>query len=172
MYSFGIGGLLRFETKLLNWSKVACEIHIFDPGARRWKAPKIKGLNIHELGIASKNMEKTKFKAYTSLVEHFEHHKRTVNVLQIDVKGTEKDVLPEIAALPVHQRPQKILVEGHWWGSSAIRVFDNILLALRKAGYAMFHMEPNYYDDCCTEFLSYRLWPGHSFELSSSLCCI
>lgn len=157
VYSFGVGGKFGFEEQLLRRNKHGCEVHMYDPDASRWRAPNLNSLHIHDFGLATEKTERSNFKSYRSFLKMNGHTKRTVNVLKMDAEGIERTVLPEIASLPLHQRPQQILVEVHFQTTNKghermIKDFDRALLALRKAGYVIFHMEQNYYCSTCTEF--------------------
>jgi hypothetical protein len=125
-----------------------CEIDIFDFTSKdTWKPPRSPGVRLHKLGVTSVAKSTDIFKSYAEIMAFLGHANRTVNVLKIDIEGSEFDVLPEVAAMPIDRRPQQILVEMHLSGGIHLQVreSDDVLLRLREAGYVMTHTEVNYF---------------------------
>lgn len=158
VYSFGIGGKFGFESDLIRLTKESrteCEVHLFDPRAKKWsdRQPKLPNLHVHAFGLASEGQETDTFRSYTSFLKQFGHTGRTVNLLKLDIERAEVNILPQIAQLPKRMRPQQILVEIHWKNTAKeYEVMDNVIVQLRDAGYVMFHTEHNFFASMCTEF--------------------
>lgn len=148
VYSFGSNGNVDFERALLELAP-HCEIHIFDPGNYDQRVKRLlPTAHYHRYGLKpsyetdpslhlNKILPGGVFKTFQEVVQQLQHTKRTVDIFKIDIEGGEWTTFQDWLSADVLL--QQILVEVH----DAPPIANDFFAQLHKAGYAMFHKEPN-----------------------------
>lgn len=158
VYSLGSNMNFKFEQDV--FKRTQCVSYTFDPTIESLKAKayleenRMPYINFHSTAIcADKKAKKIKGKTYTcqsiaSVMEEHDHHH--LDLLKIDIEGSEFEVVPELLNSVV--RPSQIFVEMHGTNWKKIRGFFEKLF---EAGYVLFHKERNHWG-CdgfrCVEF--------------------
>jgi FkbM family methyltransferase len=167
VYSFGIGRDLRFELDLIE--RFGVTVHAFDPTpiALAWVETQTlpSALHVHPLGVADEDgtarfaapskahwesfsMVRTQgvgesvdapVRRIATLMSDLGHDR--VDLIKMDIEGTEYAVLPDLLASGV--RPAQILIEFHhrWREAGPARTRDAIRL-LQKHGYRIADVSP------------------------------
>jgi hypothetical protein len=170
VYSFGSNGDYSFEHGIIG--RRECEIHTFDP-FNSGGGSHIQHITVHSYGLGNRSYttevlpkfgKSVELKSLTDIVKELGHSGRTIDILKVDVDGSELNIfdseeswkLFESADLKFNQ----LLIELHFQVVSpdtfAFRdknnaktapvggpVLDNMLRTISSKGFAMFHKEVN-----------------------------
>jgi len=157
VYSFGSNSESSFETQLSKATGNQCEIHIFDPTTGA--AP---GGTFHSWGLSAKTGTTRLSRGSTQAADYqvktlrdtmqaLGHEKRFIDVLKIDIEGSEWDAFEDILKEPLDFVGQ-IQVELHigalqWRAGPAKISYDmllNVVRRLYRNKLLLFSMELNY----------------------------
>ena len=145
VYSIGSRGDFQFE-RALQKEAPNCEIHIFDPEdfTAQLKKSSIQA-SFHAWGLSSSYTKLSipaklkgrplEFKTLSETMTLLEHVDRPITLFKIDCEGCEWKTYKDWLKHDIRQ----ILVETHGLNSDTRSFFQEI----KKAGYVMFHKEPN-----------------------------
>ena len=145
VYSVGSNGDFQFE-RALQKEAPNCEIHIFDPDdfTAQMKQSTLRAF-YHTWGLSSSYTNLTlptrlkgrplEFKTLSDTITLLEHVDRPITLFKIDCEGCEWKTYKDWLKQDIRQ----ILVETHGLTSDTHSFFQEI----HKAGYVMFHKEPN-----------------------------
>ena len=166
VYSFGIGTDISFDLSLIE--SFGCTIHGFDPTPKsvEWinrHSSLPAEFHFHNVGISDfdgalnlqppENQDHASFsiarsdtsvatlefpvKRLTTFMAELEHNQ--IDVLKIDIEGSEYGVLSDLAKSGV--RPKQLLIEFHpWLADDGIRSTKNSIEDLLELGYKVFHI--------------------------------
>jgi len=159
VYSVGSAGNFYFEESLQELlGPETCEIHVFDFGDFESKMPKNKNIYYHQWGLTNNdaiftNHQDKEMKTYDETRKILGHENDILDILKIDCEGCEWSQYESWIASNVRQ----VLVEVHMVPEDAHKFFQ----AHQKAGYVIFHKEPNTISpgSCCEEFSFIKLHP-------------
>lgn len=177
VYSFGCNGNVDFEKAVLEVAP-HCEIHIFDPGFYEMEVEtSLPNAHYHQYGVKpsyetdpslhlNKDLPEGEFKTFQEIVRELQHNKRTVDIFKMDIEGGEWTTFRDWVKGPGNMFSwmgtdillQQILIEVH----DAPIIANTFFAELHKAGYAMFHKEPNiqFAGGDCVEFGFIKLRPS------------
>jgi hypothetical protein len=153
VYSVGSKNRFDFERGILG-VRPDCEIHTFDPtslppGARDSAAAQI---NFHQIGMGGINGvlslgggcgDHCPVQTLTSLIRDLQHEDRVIDILKVDIEGSEYDALIDLlytCTFPINVR--QLQIELHTKGLLNFNV-QRLMLGLAHAGYTIFHKEAN-----------------------------
>lgn len=165
VYSFGIGYDFTFDAALIE--KYGCHVYAFDPteNVLKWLGTQTIPANFHYKGIALYDNNETltfysnpqghhfnhskdagevyevKVKAYTvaTIMKDLQHKK--VDLVKLDIEGSEYKVIDNFIA--TNFKPNQLLIEFHHFftGNSATEL---AIEKLRDYGYKLFAISPSY----------------------------
>ena len=155
VYSIGSEGDYAFETEMQNFG---FEVHTFDcTGDYGSNAP--QGVRFHKW--CADGHDHAPFYKLKTLMDRLGHHR--IDLLKMDIEGSEFATLPMLAELPAHRRPKQIAVEIHafgtghrWAGKRSVPTLKKtlaLMLQMHELGYRLVTREDNYLAPCCSEFL-------------------
>ena len=155
VYSIGSKGRFEFEEGVLA-VRPDCEIHTFDPTSRPpmpgSSAAAAGGLHFHAVGLGARDGtlplggvcgEACPVRALPALIRELGHEAAIIDLLKIDVEGSEYDALTDVlfsCQFPLNVR--QIQIELHTKGFLNWNV-QRLMLGLAHAGYTLFHKEAN-----------------------------
>lgn len=153
VYSIGSRGNVRFETSIRQLLP-HCEVHVFDPTDYHetisaalpsdsthfhpWGLQESQNSTLHAvetLKNRSANRPAGKYRSLQETLKILGHSERRIDIFKIDCDECEWATFHDWLEFDIRQ----ILVEVH----DAPAVVDDFFQALRNAGYAIFHKEPN-----------------------------
>ncbi len=153
MYSVGSKNKFDFESGILA-VRPDCEIHTFDPTSLP-PNPKYSfaaHINFHPLGLGGSDAmlslggtcgSQCPVKTLLSLIRDLHHEDRIIDILKIDIEGSEFDALINLlytCVFPINVR--QLQIELHTKGHLNVNV-QRLMLGLAHAGYTIFHKEAN-----------------------------
>eukprot|EP00051_Salpingoeca_urceolata_P017544 m.239993 g.239993 ORF g.239993 m.239993 type:complete len:384 (-) comp18985_c1_seq2:7-1158(-) len=150
VYSVGSNNEFSFERAVLGEISPDCEVFTFDPtvGAKpRNQPPAVQfrpwavANRDAEVTVAGPNRRRIKARGLqlSSMVRELGHANRTIDILKIDCEGCEWSTFRTWLGQGFIIR--QILVEVHDWGAG--KPPHDFFLHFAKAGYVIFHKEPN-----------------------------
>jgi len=150
MYSFGSREQFDFENAVhkLNTN---CEIHTFDPFVAGKYAPSY--LTFHPVGLEGKrsNLKDKTFLSLPDIVDSLDHENKTIDILKVDIEGSEFNVFTDNMFSELQARGVKIrqiLIEIHRSSKpedhpARVRAVRLLFDTLERHKYVIFHKEPN-----------------------------
>jgi FkbM family methyltransferase len=165
MYSFGVGDDISFDLAAIEL--FGLQVHGFDPSPKvpAWIASQdlppnytfhAYGLGVHDgqatffapnggamysmrerRGFGTEKEIPLSVHSLANIVQSLESH--CIDVLKIDIEGTEYDILPSIISCPVPIK--QLLIEFHHRiGAASLDDTVNAVQRLRVAGFQLFHV--------------------------------
>ena len=135
IYSVGSNGEFSFETDIKK-SKPQCEIHTFDRNL--YECPK-DICTFHQVTFGD-GIKPANSKNWQTILHELNHTNRFIDILKIDIEGTEYTFFPQILNNKKIALPRQILVELHPTNVSIIHdFFDD----MRNHHYTIFIKEQN-----------------------------
>lgn len=190
VYSFGINYDYSFDDAM---GKVGCEVHSFDPSMNITDHKRSTKVIFHKWGIAgfdkggfnsgtviykgkppehmTKKEKLTNWTVRTlkSIKDMLGHHHKLIDVLKIDIEGTEWAVLIDMFETDMIYGVRQLLVEWHlfttWPPRDEYTKFYHAYMKLRQAGFKEYHVEP-----CCHQVSPKVLnTQGHAFFVNTNI---
>jgi len=163
-YGFGVDGEVYFDEAWTAWLKdegLTCDMHAFDPvdGVTQGSMPAhLKAMNVafHPWGLNDKDgnfsIGWSQHMGFTleTIKARLGHSGRTIDILKLDIEGSEWAVFNHIFANCERARPvaHQILVELH---SPHISKLLDLVETWDRCGYRIFSKDLNYYCLHCVE---------------------
>ncbi|GFS21989.1 methyltransferase-like protein 24 [Elysia marginata] len=125
VYSFGIAFDFSFDDAM---AKHGCEVHSFDPSMETEDHKRSDRVWFHNMGLSSRNTDgylvkknplymKTdqtwKIRTLTSIKEMLGHKRRVIDVLKIDIEGSEWEVLDNLMEAGELSMVRQLSIEFH-----------------------------------------------------------
>lgn len=156
VYSVGSNGDFSFEVDLKQIMP-NCEIHVFD---QNFYVCPTKICNFHQAKFGDGSHGS---KTWEMVLEELNHKNQLIDILKIDIEGSEYDFFPQIFTSVQSFGPRQILVEVHPNKGKTIHKFFELL---RDNNYVIFNKEPNLLAGA--DFVEYAFFRLHSdfFEKS------
>ena len=165
VYSFGVGFDVSFDLALIH--EFGAEVYAFDPTPKslEWVQKNVNDNNFHlyPIGISFRNgsekfyisgglgttMQKNQASSYItvqmktlSTIMHELGHDY-IDILKIDIEGTEFAVIPEILASRVKFGQLSIEVHNRFYSDGNAKIKD-LIAQLNNAGFYIVSVSPNY----------------------------
>lgn len=143
VYSIGSNNDFSFEEGILRDISPACEIHTFDPtvGNQPSNLPKGGHVHFHPWGLSDR--VDGDYKTFGEMAKTLGHAKQEIDIMKIDCEGCEWSSFKSWFEGGISVR--QILIELHSGtegGPDAVPALA-FMTYLQKAGYVIFHKEPN-----------------------------
>ncbi|KAK3612599.1 hypothetical protein CHS0354_042107 [Potamilus streckersoni] len=157
VYSFGIGYRFDFDDDAIQY--YGCEMHCFDPSMTNFKHrhPGDKAI-FHPIGLAafdgilnaSTKTEKRlwEVRKLNTIRSMLNHTKRDIDILKMDVEGSEYASFLEMARSGELKHVRQICVELHSWAKETINEQITVMRTLYEHGFRIFMRERNLYHEC------------------------
>lgn len=144
IYSLGSNNDYSFETAMHDFYENV-EIHTFDAGVAKNKPDFVR---YHPYWISGSDLSPNK-RSLSSLITELGHADRTIDVLKIDIEGSEHEALMPAIRSGVFSRVNQLQLEVHlaWnaFGYSMMTPYKihEMMVALAEVGMHIFHKEAN-----------------------------
>ena len=152
VYSLGSNGDFSFERALLELVP-NCEVHVFDPGRYGSRVTLDSNIHYHQYGLKPSydtdpalldgkgELPRGNFLTLPQIIQELGHQGRTISVMKVDIEGGEWTTFRDWIGVQEEGGVliQQLLVEVH----DTPPIVNTMFAELHKAGYAMFHKEPN-----------------------------
>ena len=159
VYSFGVSDDSSFEEEM--HELMGCEVHSFDP-TPGLNPPAVKypsAITFHPWGLRGVDgtfaMRGVNVHGYTlhTIMKQLQHEGRRVNILKVDIEGSEWDAFNQLfAALDSDLPFDQVLVELHPQGNFNAGKVVELIVRFMERGYLPFHKELNgFYPTILTE---------------------
>jgi hypothetical protein len=135
VYSVGSNGDFSFEKELKKFIP-QCEIHAFDKNV--YECP-MNICTFHEI-IFGDGIQPNGSKSWLTIVKELGHTKRSIDILKIDIEGSEYAFFPLLLNSDKKSFPRQILVELH---PTNVTLVHNFFEELRKNHYVITIKENN-----------------------------
>ncbi|KAL3869042.1 hypothetical protein ACJMK2_041785 [Sinanodonta woodiana] len=157
VYSFGIGYRFDFDDDAIQY--YGCEMHCFDPSMNdfKYRYPGDKAI-FHPIGLgafdgilnASSKTEKRlwEVRKLNTIKSMLNHTKRDIDILKMDVEGSEYASFLEMARSGELKHVRQICVELHSWAKETINEQITAMRTLYEHGFRIFMRERNLYHEC------------------------
>lgn len=146
VYSVGSNDQWDFELGVLEHNP-GCEIHTFDPTVSKPEhKPAAANVVFHKIGLGRGET------SLTDMILQLGHSGRLLSSLKVDCEGCEVDLWEEIRDARVNTGADflQVHVEVHYYKQSPLYLWADFFTGARRAGFAMFHKEPNWDQSPCT----------------------
>lgn len=162
-YGVGVDGEVHFDEALVKYLP-HCEMHAFDPtpGSSAGLMPrKLQDLNItfhKNYGLTASdgplsigNLPDLEGRSLATIRRQLGHTQRPIDILKIDIEGSEWEVLESIMEGCDRSNPvaHQLQIEFH---SPKVRRFVNLVESMLQCGYRPFAKDTNYYCMHCIEY--------------------
>ncbi|UJR20132.1 hypothetical protein I4U23_023264 [Adineta vaga] len=137
IYSVGSNGDFSFETEIKKLIP-HCEIHAFDQNL--YSCP-TNICTFHRIVFGNGNQPNNS-KSWQTIIQQLNHTDRLIDILKIDIEGSEYDFFPLLFQSQKSTFPRQILVEVHPVNKTIIEDFFN---TFRKNSYVISNKENNLY---------------------------
>jgi len=144
VYSIGGNNEWSFERRICDeWQ---CEVHTFDPTIKVIRG-KPEGTSFHNIGLPVSNTSQTVFGYGTlmpldGIIRSLGHSEKWIDFLKVDCEEGEFSLI-DLLNSGYDLKARQILMEVHFFTEASAEKVHNLLLALAKAGYAIFHKQIN-----------------------------
>jgi FkbM family methyltransferase len=141
VYSIGSNNDFSFESELYDlYSTYGIEIHTFDFGYAKNKPDFV---HYHQIMLSSKDDESSSSRTLRSIIDELGHRDRVIDILKVDIEGSEYDVLTHAMKNGVFESVHQLQLEVHFLGSMTSRRIHEMMAELNLRGMEIFHKEIN-----------------------------
>jgi hypothetical protein len=153
VYSIGSMNDFTFEESLAAFQ---CEIHTFDHTVEVPRPP--PEIHFHSIGISAFENKSGQLESLAMMIHELGHSGRIIDILKIDVEGTEYEIFTDSKTLRIMKRQvRQLLIEVHL-SSGCLGMTEPQIIEIAKniasAGFRTFSKEPNimFSTGSCAEF--------------------